>query len=90
MEMTAKQSDMLEATHDTVIRLQDSVDRLVKVIDGNGQPGYTQRLTVVEQAQEHCPAREAFKSGNKAAKTANIIAFAAVVISTLAVIRSLM
>jgi len=90
MEMTEKQAQTLEDTHDAVIVLSSDVARLVKAIEGNGQPGVMQRLNSVENLQLTCPAREEFTSGNKNSKNTNRIALLSVAVAILAIISSML
>jgi len=80
---------MLENTHDQVTQLSVNVNRLIKAMDGNGQPGFMQRLNSVENIQLTCPARENASNGNRNARASNMIAFGALLIALLAVVKDL-
>ena len=70
-------SDGLTMTNDQRDRLINQThiicERLAKVIEGNGQAGLSDRVTVIENNQENCAAREAYAGESKRSTVANLI-----------------
>lgn len=71
----------------TLARIDATVTRLDRAVNGNGKPGLLDRTTVIEERQSSCPARDAYKGDTKRANTSNLIALAAVLIALLSMLN---
>jgi len=84
-----KRDEIMMEMHSQLSSLCAGVHKLEHAINGNGKPGLLDRMTVIEERQSSCPAREAYKTGNRQQKSANIISFAAIAVAALSFFRSL-
>ena len=83
--MTKEQEKMLQETHDEVLLIKPILNRLQKVIDGNGKRGIDTRLTTIETQREDCPARKAYLHGHRQTSKILWVAVASVVINGISV-----
>ena len=94
--MTNDERDkLIRETHDAMLSLRGMVQDHHKSLYGNGRPGVSDRVLVVEsavatvaKAQAECPAREAITGPARRSILQNYIAAAAAIIAALAALAA--
>jgi hypothetical protein len=84
--MTDEDRKMLRETHDAVLTIRGMVADHHTTLFGNGRIGLKDRVTILEQGQENCPARSAYTRNATEAKRALWVALAGVAVALLAVL----
>jgi hypothetical protein len=74
--------EILDGMREDLASIRTTSRNLDKAVNGNGKPGLLDRMTVIEQRQLMCPARDAFSKG----AISNRIGMAAVLVSLVSVI----
>ena len=84
------EDEKLHEIYRLVVRIDDKVSDLRGAVFGNGRPGLTDRMTVLEQchgalkqSHEDCPAREAISGASMRQDRANKMSLFAVIVSSL-------
>lgn len=68
---------MLNDLRIDVAVIRDTVGKLDHAVNGNGKPGLTDRMTIIEERQSSCPARKSYSDGSRS----NRIGVYAIVVS---------
>ena len=84
-----KRDELFMEMHSQLTSLCDGVKHLHHAINGNGKPGLLDRMTVIEERQSSCPAREAYKTGNIAQSRANWLSAGALAVAALSLWKAI-
>lgn len=76
--------EMLHGLRTDVAVIRETVGKLDHAVNGNGKPGLTDRMTIIEERQSSCPARKSYSDG---ARNNRIGGYALVVAAVLAVLE---
>ena len=72
----------------TVTRMEPMVKEHHTTLYGNGQPGLSKKMVLLEERQDSCPARKASTEESRAVKKRLSIGVIAIVIATLSCLSS--
>ena len=84
-----KRDEIMIEMHSQLTSLCAGVYKLEHAINGNGKPGLLDRMTVIEERQSSCPAREAYKHGNISQSRSNWISAGALAVAGLSLWRAI-
>ena len=85
----ARRDEIMMEMHSSLNTLCAGVSKLEHAINGNGKPGLIHRVTVIEERQSSCPAREAYKHGNISQSRANWLSAGALAVAALSLWRAI-
>lgn len=72
---------MTDADREMLVRIDENVTALKKVVFGNGRPGLASRMDKIEEQHRICYESLSREKNIKPAKTGNIIALCALVVA---------
>jgi hypothetical protein len=84
-----RRDQVIMEMHSSLSTLIAAVTKVETAINGNGKPGLLDRMTVIEERQSSCPAREAYKHGNISQSRANWISAGALAVAGLSLWRAI-
>ncbi len=74
-----ERDEKISATHDAVIVMVKQVKDHNEALFGNSKPGLVQDVTLLQERQDQCPARQALSSESKRLSVANVMIVIAVI-----------
>ena len=87
--LPAETQKLILETHASVKVVQDQNQRLERAILGNGRPGLVDRVSLLEERQSSCPARENVTFAVRNGKAILWVAVASVLVGALACVAML-
>jgi hypothetical protein len=85
----ARRDQVMMEMHSSLSTLIAAVAKVETAINGNGKPGLLDRMTVIEERQAACPARQSYQIGARQQRSANIISIGALAVAALSWFKAL-